>query len=375
MSPSQRNPILDIPESFDPEEMNWVHGVVQFDDPKMIEPKQEGWNESYMYGLKSNNVDHVMFASPTMHKKIQDTGAIKDTVIKLGRMGQKTETRWFAKYVSGPQRSENGKEEDFRDDDNPYQPPARPASPPKPNGQPQSPSPQPVSHTKNGYPVLNSAGLKVLDRVLEDTDKVYWLAYDRVKNNERTKDWDEDRIGATATGLVISLGNQLRSMVGGWNARSDYGQFNDWTVLSSVGVAAPKEEEEPFVEPDDKRWPRIKNLKATGESLTFAIAAMDDRIAAPNHAQAILNRFGYSTAGIDPMVHWQMAQMVWMYKDITEQDGSKNEALKVTAEVFSHPQDMVNWYDEDPPTEERQDPVPAVEPVVELDEDDNDMSF
>jgi hypothetical protein len=390
----QRNPVLEIPESFDPDEMNWVHAVVQFDSPKELPPKKEGWKESYMYGLKSNNVDHVLFASPTMHKKIQETGAIKETVIKLGRMGQQTETRWFAKYVSGPKRATNGQE-----DPTPPQQPTRPAQPvPPPSQNSQPPAPTPVPARQFFYVPMSNHDL--FEAMLTDIEKVYWLAYDGVEVSH-PKEWNDlepkdriERIGATATGFVITLGNHLRSMAGGWNEPSHYAAFNGWGVSNEEGQEQSFDDTDLVFNPDDPRWSDVKQVRSyetDGErkiSLARAIAMHDEKIKAYQHAGAILSRFGYDNAGVDSEVDWHMANMVWMYEQLRSEGAAQNDALRLTAETYGHPLDLLNWFDEDDARQETMakstaEKVQEQVPVDQEDgpsypedgDDDDDMTF
>jgi hypothetical protein len=209
------------------------------------------------------------------------------------------------------------------------------------------------------------------------------------------KSWDElepaDRenlISTVATGNTITLGNHLRSMAGGWNERSDYGAIQEWAIGKMVEEQR-EQQEQSAEEPDDPRWQAIKAIPLHGKdaqrkiALAKAIAEEDGLIGSYKHAGQILKHFGYTAAGKDRVVHWQMAQMVWMYAKLRDEGAEQNQALALTAGVFGHPEELIQWFDVEPgedsapydgETEERQ---VEVDPGPDDDADDleDEMAF
>jgi hypothetical protein len=352
VSPSQQRPKLEIPVSQDMMSPTKIRVTIKYDDPKELEPKQEGWSPTFMYAMDLNGVEHVLFASPKLHEMIQETGAIKGTEVALARVGTEQATRWGAEYISGPRRATNGQE-----DPAPTSPSPQPAQPPAPSQNSQPPAPTPVPARQFFYVPMSNTDL--FEAMLQDINTVRSIAHSQVERDHPAS-WDdlepherETLISTTATGNTITLGNHLRSMAGGWNEPSGYAAFNGWGVADGEEVNQADDNSEAF-SIDDPRWPDVRAVRqyqSDGErkiSLARAIALHDDKIKAYQHAGAILSRFGYDAAGVDSEVHWQMAEMVWMYEGLRSEGATQNDALKLTAETFNHPLDLLNWFDEDP---------------------------
>jgi len=393
MSP-QRDKLV-IPETTSITDVKWVNALVLFPEPRHFPPKEEGWSDSYLYGVKANGVEYSLFASPTLHKMIQEIGATKDTVIRISKTGQKQSTKWFVEYVNGPQVAVNGQSDPAPTTAaTPH--PQQPETPTKSNGQ-SSP------HTsQNVYQRVSTDTVGVLRTMLEDIQTVRMLAEETVRDNYPNS-WNsldaldrENLIATAATGNRITLDGHLRSMAGGWNSRSDYGSFNTWTTKNGGTAQVPEnlgseddQEEDDYEEPNDPRWPKIKsvniaNPQTRAVNLATAIAKEDDKITSGNHVLSILKRFGYSTVGIDRLIHWQMASMVWLYVGLREEGAAQNDALRNTAEVFSHPQDMIDWFEEKPSAVIEDMPNVSAEEMSNMadelggtltENDDDDLSF
>jgi hypothetical protein len=91
---------------------------------------------------------------------------------------------------------------------------------------------------------------------------------------------------------------------------------------------------------------------------------------------------------VDSEVHWQMANMVWMYEQLRSEGAAQNDALRLTAETYGHPLDLLNWFDEDDARQETMakstaEKVQEQVPVDQEDgpsypedgDDDDDMTF
>ena len=68
-----------------------VDVTLRFDTPKEVEGK---WGPQYMYGITVEGTDYTLYATPGLHRSIQETGARQGETISVIRFGEGKDTRW-----------------------------------------------------------------------------------------------------------------------------------------------------------------------------------------------------------------------------------------------------------------------------------------
>lgn len=210
---SDRRPKLEIPISNDIMDLEHVEVEVLYNSPKLQPSQNPNWSDSHMYSVSVNGVEHVLFATESLHEKIQETGAIKGTVVSISRYGTGTDTRWGARYVSGPQEFSQGNDDpgDFTDQEDEYnrQQDAHAAS--QYAGRREYTYEDVQQDTRSVGPHYKSLeNEEVIEQIVRDNLSVYLMIYQRVKENvpvdqDGSPLWDEERIGAVVTNQFIAL--------------------------------------------------------------------------------------------------------------------------------------------------------------------------
>ena len=97
-------PILEVPVSESARNLKEITVTLLFDTPKEFEGK---YGMQFKYGVELNGVEHTLFASPALHKKIQDCAPMKGSQLSIARFGTGKETKWDVILAGGPRRSES----------------------------------------------------------------------------------------------------------------------------------------------------------------------------------------------------------------------------------------------------------------------------
>jgi hypothetical protein len=100
MADRPRDPILKI-EPVDPFNPQPVIIELKFDTAKEVEGQ---YGTQYLYGVKSEGKDYVLFASKALDEAIVDTGAASKDRVAIVRTGEGKDTRWTARLVDGSGR-------------------------------------------------------------------------------------------------------------------------------------------------------------------------------------------------------------------------------------------------------------------------------
>lgn len=65
--------------------------VLKFDKPKEVEGK---YGPQYMYSVQADGEDKVIYATPGMHRRIEELGARQGDALSIIRTGAGKDTRW-----------------------------------------------------------------------------------------------------------------------------------------------------------------------------------------------------------------------------------------------------------------------------------------
>lgn len=97
-------PILEVPVSKSFRDLKEVQVTLRFDTPKEFEGK---YGVQYKYSVDVDGVEHTLFASPALHRLMQEQAPTKGTTLSIARVGERKDTKWDVVYVSGP-KGDNG---------------------------------------------------------------------------------------------------------------------------------------------------------------------------------------------------------------------------------------------------------------------------
>jgi hypothetical protein len=92
-------PILEVPVSESARNLKEISVTLLFDTPKEIEGK---FGTQFKYGVEVGGVEHTLFASNALHRKIQDCSPAKGSVLSIARFGTGKETKWDVVLAGGP---------------------------------------------------------------------------------------------------------------------------------------------------------------------------------------------------------------------------------------------------------------------------------
>lgn len=115
-------PILEVPTSSSFRDLQETEVELLFPTGKEFTDKKYGYTK-YRWSVKVNGVEHSLFATETLNKKMLDHRPDKGTRLSIARVGTGKETRWDVVYVSGPQGA------DVPQSTSPSQPVARTTGP------------------------------------------------------------------------------------------------------------------------------------------------------------------------------------------------------------------------------------------------------
>lgn len=100
----ERDPVLNI-QAVDPFDPQPTIFQLKFDTPKEFEGK---YGTQYIYSIRYDGKDHVLFASAALDERIGETGAKKDDYVAVVRTGEGKDTRWTARLVDAQGRPIQG---------------------------------------------------------------------------------------------------------------------------------------------------------------------------------------------------------------------------------------------------------------------------
>lgn len=275
----------------------WLEVAFEFDNPILSTNQYPPPANQLNWGVMVNGQNVPWFITQkSIENALNAIGPKRGTKVRVAKIRtgpQQKEIEYEVEYVSGTMEPRDIRAELEAG----QQPQQTTTQAPPPQATPVQAAPSSKGPDQSVYTQMGKSARDLINAVLDDIEQVYWICYDRVKANERTKEWDEERIGSTATGFNITLGNQLRGLQGGgYNARSDYAAFNSFTVEETPVPPPPPGEMtlEQLQQAAVDLLPLDKGLFVSGlfDLLVYAHPHSDNE----HQVRAILkNKLGYET--------------------------------------------------------------------------------
>ena len=321
---------LKVPESDmrgDEPDLHPIEVRLLFNNPKVKEGVEgpHGTFTSIVYGVEYEGVEYSLSASETLNKIIQETGATKDTLLKLrkDRIGDgNKEIRWKAWHASGPMDATKTK--------------AGQAAANTGNGTKAAP-------TNASQPVTAAPA----QQAQPNADLYYYPRKDQPGYLELAHAVNADKL-AVFTDAHIQVTEAYPEQEAEWRRTvavhlsigTDMKMYHLWDDKKRQ-VLAPVPE--PTPEPSEREQV-VLDIEMAGfpETLFGAIADGDDAI---KDASVVIERvkaFGYSTVPKSDTEVWlTVAHLVWGYEDALTEGYNERNAMLLVAGRAGLPEEVL----------------------------------